>query len=56
MNKENVTTTDVTPEEFEVPELAELGNATDLVQGIPLSGWDYRGMAAPSFEFESDEE
>ena len=43
-------------QEFEAPEVTDLGKATDVVQGGIISGWDHRGMSAPEFEFESDEE
>ena len=56
MNKDTVTTTDMISEEFEAPELTQIGEARDVVQGVPMSGWDYRGLSSPSFEFESDEE
>ena len=43
-------------ETFEAPELTLVGSASDVVQGMPFGGWDFRGLMAPSFEFEADEE
>lgn len=47
---------ELTQGEFEVPELTVIGEAGDVVLGVPFSGLDYRGMSSPEFEFESDEE
>jgi hypothetical protein len=55
MKIENVQET-TSVETFEAPELTEVGTAADVVQGMPFGGWDLRGLAAPSFEFEADEE
>ena len=55
MRNEEITRTD-TVEEFEAPTLTLVGDAQVVVQGTPYSGWDLRGLSAPSFEFESDEE
>jgi hypothetical protein len=42
--------------EYEPPTLTTVGEARDVVQGVPMSGWDWRGFAMLQFEFESDEE
>ena len=51
--------TDVNPienaVEFEPPTLTVIGEARDVVLGIPHAGWDWRGWAVLQFEFESDE-
>ena len=57
MSKRDVTeVVDAIQPEFEAPELTVIGDAGDVVLGVPLSGWDHRGFSAPSFEFESDDE
>jgi hypothetical protein len=42
--------------EYEPPTLTTVGDARDVVLGIPMAGWDWRGFAMLQFEFESDEE
>ena len=57
MKKHDVTeATDTTPKDFEAPQLTIIGESRDVVQGAPFSGWDHRGLLAPEFEFESDDE
>ena len=57
MSKRDVTEVmDGVQQEFEAPALTVIGDAGDVVLGFPLGGWDHRGLTAPSFEFESDEE
>jgi hypothetical protein len=41
--------------EFEAPRLTAVGDARDVVMGVPMSGWDWRGYAMRHFEFLSDE-
>ena len=40
---------------YEPPALTVIGKASDVVQGVPMSGWDRRGYSAPEFEFEEDQ-
>ena len=54
MNKDDVN--DVTEQDFEAPQLTIVGESKDVVQGAPFSGWDHKGLTAPEFEFESDDE
>ena len=54
MNKQDET--NATSQDFEAPQVTIVGEVADVVQGIPFSGWDHRGMLAPEFEFESDEQ
>ena len=42
--------------EFEAPELTVIGDARAVVLGVPMSGWDHRGLTAPELEFQPDEE
>ncbi len=43
--------------EYEAPELNVIGNAADVVMGVPLGGDDFpNGMSEPQFEFEQDDE
>jgi hypothetical protein len=41
---------------YEPPTLNLVGDAREVVLGIPMSGWDWRGYTMVQFEFESDEE
>jgi hypothetical protein len=41
---------------YEPPVLTVVGQANDVVQGVPMSGWDRKGYGAPEFEFEEDGE
>jgi hypothetical protein len=41
---------------YEAPALTVVGRTGDVVQGVPMSGWDRRGYSAPEFEFEDDGE
>ena len=41
---------------YEPPALTVVGKASDVVQGVPINGWDHRGISAPEFEFEPDGE
>ncbi len=43
-------------QEFEAPVLTVLGHAREVIQGGIISGYDHRGMSAPSLEFELDAE
>ena len=57
MSKRDVTeVVDGVQQEFEAPELTVIGEAGDVVLGMPVSGWDHRGLTAPEFEFKADEE
>lgn len=57
MSRHDVTeVTDTMQADFEAPELTVIGEASDVVLGIPFSGWDHRGMGGVWFEFESDTE
>jgi hypothetical protein len=41
---------------FDAPELTFIGNANDVVMGMPGGGFDGRvGMTEPPFEFEVDD-
>jgi len=39
---------------YEPPTLTVVGNEGDVVQGVPMSGWDRRGYSAAEFEFQED--
>ena len=41
---------------FEAPALIPLGDAENVVLGIPWGGDDYFGFTPPRFEFQVDEE
>jgi hypothetical protein len=42
---------------FDAPELTFIGNACDVVMGMPGGGFDGRvGMTEPPFEFEVDDD
>ena len=40
---------------FEAPELIPIGDAKNVVLGIPWNGDDYIGFIPPRFEFEEDD-
>ena len=49
-----LTTTD---RRYEAPALTFVGDAVDVVMGLPGEGWDGpHGLSLPQFEFETDEE
>ncbi len=56
MKKDEVGQEVLTDQKFEAPQLTPIGKAQDVVQGIPASGWDHRGLTAPEFEFQIDGE
>jgi hypothetical protein len=39
---------------YEPPTLTIVGKERDVVQGVPMSGWDHRGYSAVEFEFQED--
>lgn len=46
----------VTHTVFDAPELTFIGNAADVIMGMPGGGFDGRvGMTEPPFEFEVDD-
>jgi len=47
----------VAPAEYEAPQLTVVGQAADVVLGLPGGGFDGpNGMSIPQFEFEPDGE
>ena len=56
MSKQGMPGTEETQKEFEAPELTVIGDAQEVVQGVPKIGYDFHGLSSPPFEFESDEE
>ena len=57
MSKRDVTeVVDAVQQDFEAPELTVIGEAGDVVLGVPFSGFDHRGLTAPEFEFKADDE
>ena len=41
---------------FEAPALVPIGNAENVVLGIPWFGDDYLGFTPPAFEFQEDDD
>ena len=41
---------------YEPPTLTVVGEASEVVQGTPLNGWDRQGLSEPEFEFQPDDE